>query len=508
MNKTGYFSFYSLIALLIVKALFMILWIQYSGLQLAPDEAQYWTWSQHLDWGYYSKPPAISWQIWLGTKVLGNTVIGVRIGAVILSFLISVSVYFLALVAGLQPRTAFWAGVLSALSPMGFFASYYATTDIGMVLFWTLCCLVLVSALRHQKTPRYLLLGLLVGVGALYKWPIYLILVIVLLTLVFVPYFRSWMVIPCCCLSLLGLVPSVVWNMERGWPTFRHVWGAMSGDHGVRTSLFHGNFWDFFGAQAALLSPIFFLFLLFSFASLIRHWNKIPLTLKFCGLFSLVILVPYQTAALFQKIQGNWCVFVYPMATVFVTWYLLEFVSWGKKWLPIGVGVSLSLVTIIFTLPLAQVYGIGPPIPLKANRYNECMGWDNIKACLEAVGYDPKTHILVSHRYQMTSLLSFYSPGQKRAYFLNLNGRRLNQFSFWSGMEKGQSGFFVISEEMPFETKAAQKRYQEMLTSYFNGVTYVGWTPLLEIYGEAGKVLLIFSFDDYNGKIPSPANHY
>jgi len=114
----------------------------------------------------------------------------------------------------------------------------------------------------------------------------------------------------------------------------------------------------------------------------------------------------------------------------------------------------------------------------------------------------------VSHRYQMTSLLSFYSPGQKRAYFLNLNGRRLNQFSFWSGMEKGQSGFFVSSEEMPFETKAAQKRYQEMLTSYFNGVTYVGWTPLLEIYGEAGKVLLIFSFDDYNGKIPSPANHY
>ncbi|MBC7667769.1 MAG: 4-amino-4-deoxy-L-arabinose transferase, partial [Gemmatimonadaceae bacterium] len=30
-------------------------------LELYPDEAQYWLWSRHLDFGYFSKPPMIAW---------------------------------------------------------------------------------------------------------------------------------------------------------------------------------------------------------------------------------------------------------------------------------------------------------------------------------------------------------------------------------------------------------------------------------------------------------------
>ena len=32
-------------------------------LDLAPDEAHYWHWSRHLDWGYYSKGPLVAWLI-------------------------------------------------------------------------------------------------------------------------------------------------------------------------------------------------------------------------------------------------------------------------------------------------------------------------------------------------------------------------------------------------------------------------------------------------------------
>ena len=34
-----------------------------NGTNLFFDEAQYWTWSQDLDFGYYSKPPLIAWII-------------------------------------------------------------------------------------------------------------------------------------------------------------------------------------------------------------------------------------------------------------------------------------------------------------------------------------------------------------------------------------------------------------------------------------------------------------
>jgi len=497
-----------LLIVLAIKAFVMILWIQFSGLQLAPDEAQYWTWSESLDWGYYSKPPGIAWQIWLTTHFLGDTVLGVRLGAVALAFMISLSIYYLALAAGLQPKTALWAGVISALSPMGFFASYYATTDIGMVLFWTLGSLVLVYALRARERPHYLLLGLFIGLGALFKWPIYLMWLLVLAGCFFVPPFRSRTIFLGFIISCFGLLPSVIWNAARGWPTFRHVVSTIGGGHSERTSLFQGNFWDFFGAQAALLSPVFFLFLIIAFVALFRYWDRIPLPVKFCGLCSLAILIPYQMAALFQKIQGNWCVFVYPMATVFVAWYLCEFVAWGRKWLWIGSALSCLLVVLIFAFPYVQTAGIGPKTPLQVNRMNECMGWDRIAPALEDVDYAPNAQVLMSDSYQLASLLSFYAPGQNRAYFLNLSGRRLNQFSFWPWMEVGSTGLFVTYAETPFDKDKLRDDYAKALKPYFRKVLFVGWAALVEIYGEPGKEMLIFSVHDYNGEVPAKSQMY
>ncbi|NGX57644.1 MAG: Undecaprenyl phosphate-alpha-4-amino-4-deoxy-L-arabinose arabinosyl transferase [Chlamydiae bacterium] len=503
---------YLLICILLIKAVLMICWIQFSSLQLAPDEAQYWTWSQYIDWGYYSKPPAIAWEIWLGTKLFGDTVLGVRIGAVVLSFLISLSVYWLAVSAGLKERTAFWAGLISALSPMGFFASYYATTDVGMVLFWILSCLVVVKALHSQTRPHYLLLGLLVGFGALFKWPIYLIWVLVFCTMIVISVLRSWWIIPGVFISLLGLLPTIVWNAERGWPTFQHVWTTMLGGSAVvkKTALFQGNFFDFLGAQAALISPIFFVLLLIAFVTLFRKWRKVPLPIKFCGIVSFLILLVYQTLSLFQKMQGNWCVFVYPTATVFLVWYLCEFVSWGRKWLYVGLSVSLLLVGLIFSIPMGQMYNWGPMIAPKLNRLNECMGWNHIAAGLEDVDYDPDKQFLVSDTYQMSSLLSFYAPGQKRAYFLNLEGRRKNQFSYWPSLADerlGQSGFFVAYVEIPMK-ETTEERYQTALEPYFKNVRYLGMAPLLYAYGELRKVMLIYYCEDYNGSSPEDANIY
>src|ERR1700758_3012891 len=89
-----------------IKAFLMLGIILYAGIGLGPDEAQYWTWSQYLDWGYYSKPPGIAWQIWLGTKIFGNTELGVRFVSIVLSCLSSFAIYALALTCKQAPRTA------------------------------------------------------------------------------------------------------------------------------------------------------------------------------------------------------------------------------------------------------------------------------------------------------------------------------------------------------------------------------------------------------------------
>jgi len=61
------------LSLLIIAALiFRWFIVLKSPLGLHGDEAQYWAWSQNLDWGYFSKPPLIAWVIALPTSLFGN----------------------------------------------------------------------------------------------------------------------------------------------------------------------------------------------------------------------------------------------------------------------------------------------------------------------------------------------------------------------------------------------------------------------------------------------------
>ena len=49
-----------------------------TGLELYGDEAQYWTWAQTLDLGYFTKPPLIAWIIAATTSVCGDAEACVR----------------------------------------------------------------------------------------------------------------------------------------------------------------------------------------------------------------------------------------------------------------------------------------------------------------------------------------------------------------------------------------------------------------------------------------------
>src|SRR5450432_2364124 len=70
---------------------------------LAPDEAHYWDWSRHLDWGYYSKGPLVAWLIRLSCELFGpfaqaqfgNDMLAVRLPAVVCGSLLLVGLYVL-----------------------------------------------------------------------------------------------------------------------------------------------------------------------------------------------------------------------------------------------------------------------------------------------------------------------------------------------------------------------------------------------------------------------------
>lgn len=489
-----------------------------SGIGLGPDEAQYWLWSQHLDLGYYSKPLGIALEIFLGTQLFGDTVLGVRFGALLIGSCLPIAVYVLASCCGLKPTTAFWSGVVMALCPAGILGSFLATTDAAYLLFWTIACAIIALALRQGQLPNYRALGLVIALGSLFKWPIYLFWPIVLGFSFFASRLRSFHMIGGIALSLLGLIPSVLWNLQHDWVTFRHVAATVLGGPGAIFSdgLSRGNFFDFIGAQFALLSPVYFGLFLCTLWIFFQRRRSLGLPLFFCGFVSVSIFSVYLTYSLFAKMQGNWAVCAYPTAIVLVSWYACEWMREGKGVLLIGGVVSCLLTAFAFSLPVIQSKGLLAAIPInyRLNPFRTNVGWEPLEAYLKEDGYDPAEHFLVSDRYQTSAILSGYSEGHQRSYVLNLGQARKNQFSVWPTMadeRHGQTGFFVAIDD---RTKSSEERSaivaqrREQLSDYFRTVEYLGERPLFQAYGEDVKHALVFRCCDYNGNVPADPNQY
>lgn len=491
-----------LLFLLVVKAILVSFLILFAGVGLGPDEAQYWTWSKELAWGYYSKPPGIAWQIRLGTILFGDTEFGVRFGSILLGSILPIAVFYLAKSARLSESIAFWAAVLMAFTPLGFLATFFAITDVGVVLFWTFCLIPIIDAIEREETPNYYLLGVLIAFGALFKWQIYWIWLLIAILLYFFAFLRSYHVFGGLVLSLLGLLPSFYWNMHHEWATFRHVGATFKGAEEVVRK---GNFFDFLGAQAALVSPIVFLLLLFSFKAI----PKAKSSLKVLGGSCLVILALHCVIALFKKMQGNWCDYAYPAGFVFLAWFCEK--GMRLRILQIGIAISIVLVMIAFSFPLLHRNGL---LPYKINPFRHNVGWDNLDDVLLQAGYQPETDFLFANSYQTTSILSFYNKFQNRAYFLNINGIRKNQFSFWPQMKERElhkNGFFILIENGKDSDEKLRKEttfFIDKLRPYFTEVREVGIYPLYSSGSQVTKSALLLKGYGYNGLMPSASSQY
>lgn len=500
--------FFLLLLLLTAKAAAMLFLILYGGIGLGPDEAQYWTWSRILDWGYYSKPPGIAWEIWMGTHLFGNTELGVRSMALLIGTALPLAIYSLAKNCRLSPAACFWSAAAFALSPLGVLASFLAITDGGMLLFWTAACAYTAGKIEKKELPSYTVLGLWICCGALFKWPIYFLW----LFIIYYSRMISWRILAGIAVSLAALLPSVYWNMTHEWATFRHVLATIEGGHAQPKGalMLSGNPLEFFASQIALVSPILFILMLIALLGL-RQAARKGKGLLFCSSISIITLVAALTISCFTKIQGNWAIFAYPTAFVVLGWYAGEK---RKYWLITALVLSVAMVTAVFAIPTIQSRGIfsQTPIPYRISPFRHNVGWQQLKGALREAGYDPKTDFLFADKYQIASILSFYSEGQKRAYFLNLQGIRKNQFSFWPGMEKeqlGKRGFFAVVENVKgSEMKILAERYEILLKPYFTHVRLIGIQPLFSAYGIPSKELLLFECSGYQGALPKDSTLY
>jgi dolichol-phosphate mannosyltransferase len=197
--------------------------IYVGSVEMMPEEAYYWSYSRHLDFGYLDHPPMVAWLIRLGTDLFGQTEFGVRAGALCCGAITSVFVYKLA-------RNLFGeASALAALLlvqtlPYFFLSGFLMTPDAPLAAAWAASLYFLERALIGNQPRAWWLMGICLGVGMISKYSIAILGPVTMAFMMRDPDSRHWLrrkePYVAAVLALALFSPVLVWNAQHEWASF------------------------------------------------------------------------------------------------------------------------------------------------------------------------------------------------------------------------------------------------------------------------------------------------
>ena len=121
-----------------------------TNFDLFGDEAQYWILSQNLDFGYFSKPPLLMWLVGCFTMLFGNSFVLIKTIPLLLYLCTSYIIFLLSYELYNNKNLSVLAAISFYLIPAVSVSSFLLSTDIILILFWSLCLLFL---LKIRKEP-------------------------------------------------------------------------------------------------------------------------------------------------------------------------------------------------------------------------------------------------------------------------------------------------------------------------------------------------------------------
>jgi len=447
---------YWLIAVLFIFAIIKL--FVATHIDLNSEEAQYWTWSKHLQLSYYSKPPMIAYLNWFSTSLFGNTVFGIRINAVIIGLLISIATYQLSFELFKNQNAAILAALVTNIFPFLLNSSVFFTTDSPLLLFWLCAMLFYWKALETDKFMWWLLFGVSLGLGALAKYAMFLIIIpLVLFTW---QHQREILKSRSFYLSILiGLAifsPVIYWNINQngiGLLHLAHLAGAGNHPHSVGQSV--SNMLVFTLGQIAILLPFY------QYQKIYRKLRQKTLTRQEAFLILPVIITFFIFLVVSANRESeayiNWAMYAYMGMPILFSHYVLT-----DHRLKFNLRIFLVMIAAFFlfiglTSPKNTVAPLG-----NHNPANKMIGWSQLAAKVDSMKdtLPPGSCYVFSSNYHITSELWFYQKGQPETYLLNLNSR-MTQFDLWPGIEQFRNsdkiGIFVDRIKINPEIQASFK---------------------------------------------------
>jgi hypothetical protein len=376
------------------------------------DEAYYWTWSQHLAFGYYDHPPMVAIVIRLGTMIAGDTEFGVRLVSILLALPMSWAIYRTAAILFGGQRVAAAAAILLNVTLMAAVGTLIVTPDAPLLAASSFVLLFLAKVLETGRGAWWLAVGVAVGAALLSKYTALLFGPAILVWLVSVPKLRRWLISPWPYLggvvALLIFAPVIVWNADHHWVSFIKQIGR------ARIEDFRPAFiGELIPTQIAFATPLVsILGAMGLYALLRRNAGALAARMLINSTFWIIVIY-FIWHSLHARVEANWFAPVYPafaiaaaVAANLTQWPPRQqrVVDFCMRWAsPVGV--------LMFALLIVQANtGVLSGYRRDATVRSVGVGWRALASEIEAVRRRTGATCVLAPDYGTTGWLAFYLP--------------------------------------------------------------------------------------------------
>ena len=420
-----------LFSLVIILFFVKTISIYFTNFNMFGDEAQYWLWSKNFELGYFSKPPLLSWVIGIYSAVFGDSFFSLKLIPVFAYLLIGLSVYSLSKNIGLKKYEALSCSLFFLLMPAVSFSSFIISTDIFLLLFWTLSLNQLLKITHKPKIKNFVFLGIYIGLAFISKYAAIYFLVCLLVYFLIDKKFRNLFFenylnfLLSFIFILIILTPNIIWNFNNEWVTLQHT-SDNANLKNIKINLLRGL--EFLGIQILMLGPFIFLGSLIKIKNLEFNRNK-----KVLLVFSLPIFFIVFFEAVIVRANANWA------APALISFFVFLYVSSKKE----GIYMNLNLFfNFIFCIIFFLLIATNNPSKI----FERIIGLNNFAEYVYSEGSKNNiTRYVVSDRLLFSSLnyelrergVNFYMPYKE-------NSKITNHFMISSPLNKLISENFIL----------------------------------------------------------------
>ena len=387
-------------------------------LELYPDEAQYWLWSRHLAFGYFSKPPLIAWLIRATTALGGQGEAWVRLSAPLLHGGAAVALA----AAGRRlysPLVGVLAAAIYSLAPGVQLSCAVIATDAPLMLCLCLALWAYAGWWRAADSRRAFWcaagFGLALGAAFLAKYAaLYFVGAALLHAVISRDARGKWsptQVLAAVLLFLAVASPNILWNAAHHFQTVAHTAdNANLGEDAQPHHLFdpRGSL-GYVAGQFGVFGPIPFAIFLLGVAGLLRQRTMTAedkLLLAFAAPPLLIVL----GEAIVSRANANWAGAAYGPTAILVAAILVR----KRAWRTLGaVLVSQIVIALIFLTAFSA-----PMVAdwVKAgNSFKRAKGWAASTTAIRNAALSagqPLSAVAVDDRF-LFNALSYYGRDNK-----------------------------------------------------------------------------------------------